>query len=836
MLTFITQILIASTAILLLSVVGKFLLRRKSTALRHAWLCSVMIGLLVLPLMVPFLPVFSPVKTTVTTTETTVESSSATQTIAEPTFAVMEPVTTVAVSLQENHFANETPALAVQNQPLPITTPENTRKIDMAVIIAVVLCAAMAIRLIMLLASIAATRRVAKNALVFKTESNTLSLMEIRKRFRVRQHVTVLTYDQVEIPFAAGIIKPVIFLPTAMQGENPEKLRLVLMHEMAHIARHDVFWQLLSRLMLALYWFHPLAWWLAGRIRQEREFACDDAVLLANDRATDTAEDYAMVLLDIAESIRRKSVFLPGCTVAMAQTHQIENRIRAILDPNRVRKPVGRLSALLLVLCVCGLTAFAGMFSPFEVEVEAKVEGKTTATETQVEETAQETNNQFEVPDSSEIDALLSKAMVDDRPQYEKTVRITGRVFMPDGTPAKNVTLSSSCVAFFKDSANGLLLSHNPGSYGTTSDSEGNFSIMTFSGFNTVISAYMKDKNDMLLPWISRPIVICCGEKGSELDITLCEGVPVTGTTRFEDGSPAAGIGLNVNSTLEPVVDSQYEMVRKHTKFSHYGKSGEQGNYRLYLPPGEYEIFAHHQVDGSHPVRKITIDQTADQGKIKEDFTIEKVMYVYLERMNGRPVYEDMSHLYTGGNFICWSQINAGENEIPYMAWSTGYEINSEGNIRLFPKDLNNYILLVTEDGQEAIACNLPGNLNNATVVTKTLVPAVKVRFRMLDMATKKPIANQKIDGPVNMLTPNSRSPVNHRFYLSYTSDENGEVVAAAAPLGEYEELEYNLQILYDSEREAKTIQGNTKFSPRKAGETINLGDILVENGIAAPK
>ena len=142
----------------------------------------------------------------------------------------------------------------------------------------------------------------------------------------------------------------------------------------------------------------------------------------------------------------------------------------------------------------------------------------------------------------------------------------------------------------------------------------------------------------------------------------------------------------------------------------------------------------------------------------------------------------------------------------------------------------------MTEDGQEAIACNLPGNLKNATVVTKTLVPAVKVRFRMLDMATKKPIANQKIGGPVSLLTPNSRSPVNLRFYLSYTSDENGEVVAAAAPLGEYEELEYNLQIFYDSEREAKTIQGNTKFSPRKAGETVDLGDILVENGIAASK
>ena len=375
MLTLITQILIASTAVLILAAMGLFVLRRKSVSMRHAWLCSIMVALIALPFLVPMLPVFAPIKKVEIAAESapSVVPPTITQLDKQPelTEAVAAPV---AVPLQQQIPENlpvEPVLTTVQTSVPEPVVQETSKNFNPAMILALILCTGTAIRLLTLLKSMAAMRRVAKNALVFKNGSDILNLTDIRKQFGVHRDIPVMTHDQVEVPFAAGIIRPMIFLPRVMQSESPDKLRLVLMHEMAHIARRDVFWQLLSRIMLAVNWFHPLAWWLASRIRREREFACDDAVLLANDRTVDTLdtpEDYAMVLLDISQSLRRKSVILPGCTVAMAQTHQMESRIRAILDDARTRKPIGRFAATLLIVCVCSLTAFAGMFSPFAVE------------------------------------------------------------------------------------------------------------------------------------------------------------------------------------------------------------------------------------------------------------------------------------------------------------------------------------------------------------------------------------------------------------------------------------------------------------------------------------
>src|SRR5712671_6095251 len=79
----------------------------------------------------------------------------------------------------------------------------------------------------------------------------------------------------------------------------PETLRAVIAHEMAHVVRQDVAWQLVARLACALYWFQPLAWLAAWRMRVEREYACDDSVLRAGERPI----AYARILLDVASRL-----------------------------------------------------------------------------------------------------------------------------------------------------------------------------------------------------------------------------------------------------------------------------------------------------------------------------------------------------------------------------------------------------------------------------------------------------------------------------------------------------------------------------------------------------
>ncbi|MCL2346873.1 MAG: M56 family metallopeptidase, partial [Planctomycetaceae bacterium] len=359
MFSFFIQLLIGSTAVLVVALSVSPMLRRQSAAMRHALLGSVAVALVMLPFVIPFLPTITPIANTTANVTETPKPNPSLLTPAEP---VLEPVVMPQyVAMPENEVqraGSETQRnfRATPNDPvLTLFTP--------AVLLYCTLLCGTVIRLVMLLASLVTMRNLVRNAIPFELPHG-LTTAELCRTFHIRRNVRMLTVPQVEVPFAANIFRPVIFLPESMRDADSNRLRLVLMHEMAHIARCDVFWQLLTRVMLAVYWFHPMAYLLAMQIRREREFACDDAVLLKRENP----EDYASVLLDISKLIRRQTVWHPGCAVAMAQTHRVEQRIRAILDLKRPRKPLGRLTGLLLILVACGMTAFAGMFSPFEQE------------------------------------------------------------------------------------------------------------------------------------------------------------------------------------------------------------------------------------------------------------------------------------------------------------------------------------------------------------------------------------------------------------------------------------------------------------------------------------
>jgi TonB family protein len=135
------------------------------------------------------------------------------------------------------------------------------------------------------------------------------------------------------MPLAWRVLRPVILLPSEAAEWPPERLRAVLLHELAHIARHDCWTLAMAELAVALYWFHPLAWWAASRMRRERERACDDRVLAAGI----TASGYATDLLEVARG--RLDAALPA--PAMARASNLEARLRAILDPTVRRRDMG---------------------------------------------------------------------------------------------------------------------------------------------------------------------------------------------------------------------------------------------------------------------------------------------------------------------------------------------------------------------------------------------------------------------------------------------------------------------------------------------------------------
>lgn len=168
-------------------------------------------------------------------------------------------------------------------------------------------------------------------------------LGELRADLRIGRRVTLLQSDDDVMPVTWGWWCPVILLPAEADDWSPERRRVVLLHELAHIKRWDCLTQMLARIACAVYWFNPLVWVAARRMCVERENACDDLVLNGGCKAS----DYAAHLVEIARSFRR----VPHvAAIAMARSSQLEGRITAIVDASRIRR-----NPRAWVTALCGL-------------------------------------------------------------------------------------------------------------------------------------------------------------------------------------------------------------------------------------------------------------------------------------------------------------------------------------------------------------------------------------------------------------------------------------------------------------------------------------------------
>jgi len=127
-------------------------------------------------------------------------------------------------------------------------------------------------------------------------------------------------------PCLFGLLRPAILLPD--EEENPAGSE-ILVHELAHLARHDCVWNLLSRVMVAVLFFQPLLWVLSRRMVRASEEVCDDYVLgLGFD-----SRAYARRLADVAE---RHSIPVSAAAVAVVSLRSwLGRRVVRILDSSR---------------------------------------------------------------------------------------------------------------------------------------------------------------------------------------------------------------------------------------------------------------------------------------------------------------------------------------------------------------------------------------------------------------------------------------------------------------------------------------------------------------------
>jgi hypothetical protein len=177
-------------------------------------------------------------------------------------------------------------------------------------------------------------------------------LGSVRQQLGVRAAVDFRIGGHGLAPMTWGMLTPTILLPEAAAQWPSDRMHNVLAHELAHVRRRDGFVQSTAQLACAVYWFNPLAWYAAYRMRTERERACDDHVL----RLGVNPEDYADTLVRVARDVTSRSrPIATMSTMAMTQASGFERRLRAILNRRKSRrtlsgKSVGVLTSVALLL------------------------------------------------------------------------------------------------------------------------------------------------------------------------------------------------------------------------------------------------------------------------------------------------------------------------------------------------------------------------------------------------------------------------------------------------------------------------------------------------------
>ena len=362
-------VLLKATLLLLVALGAATVLRRATAGSRHlVWLAA-----LASVLTLPLLSKWAPLRVAVLPPQTSVTIDAAPPVQATPAVAAPR----IAQPRAEPNSSRSLASLGMTTSPSLFarvaSLPWWTIALGVWGIVAVVLLGWLATGAI-------AVRRIVRSASPLTSDDWMTPLFEVADRLDLEDAPRLLASDRIEMPFACGLITPTIVLPASARQWSDGLRRTVLFHELAHVRRRDLVGHTLGRLACAVYWFHPLVWEAAKRLRAESEKACDDLVLSCGARAS----DYAEQLLQMVLGVRKHGA--PALAMPMARRKEFEGRVLAILDPAISRQGPRRLQVLAIVGGLAFLSLTIGAVRPVGQEIEgrrAEVEGQRSEVEGQ---------------------------------------------------------------------------------------------------------------------------------------------------------------------------------------------------------------------------------------------------------------------------------------------------------------------------------------------------------------------------------------------------------------------------------------------------------------------
>jgi uncharacterized protein (TIGR03435 family) len=338
--TVVLSILVKVTLVLIVALVAVRCSRRAQASMRHLILASALAVVAALPLAERALPALPIALNSQQTTEP------------------LLPIVTIPATISRE----STPVIAAGSSARPVRAPENRSS---APSITTLLAAAWAAGAIVCLVPVLLTpwhlRRLRLASRPWREDDGIARAIAAQVGSRP---VALLVNDSVTAPLTCGIVRPAVVLPAdAMQWPDDE-VRRALVHELEHVRRADWCIHVATRVVCAIYWFHPLVWVAWRQLSLESERACDDAVLRMEEPTA-----YAQQLVTLA---KRQQTSAPIPALSMAGATDLSARVAAVLDETQTRGRLGvarasvvMAAAALLMAAVAPLRAAqAGQATP----------------------------------------------------------------------------------------------------------------------------------------------------------------------------------------------------------------------------------------------------------------------------------------------------------------------------------------------------------------------------------------------------------------------------------------------------------------------------------------
>jgi beta-lactamase regulating signal transducer with metallopeptidase domain len=191
---------------------------------------------------------------------------------------------------------------------------------------------------------------------------------DLARRIQVNRNVKLLESALVRVPMAMGYLKPVVLLPLgALNGIPASQMEAILVHELAHIRRKDYLVNLLQSILEAIFFYHPVVWYLSRNVRIEREHICDDIAITI----TGNNMEFAKALTNIQEINLGSPALAAG--LSGKNKHRLVNRIRRIISRPRIYSGFteGFIAATIMLVSLLGLSAAAMITYPVSEPAQA---------------------------------------------------------------------------------------------------------------------------------------------------------------------------------------------------------------------------------------------------------------------------------------------------------------------------------------------------------------------------------------------------------------------------------------------------------------------------------